>query len=72
MKETTDGVTIIQAARLCGVCPKTIQRAIHKGLLPARRPYPNRCEIALSDLEQFMPGLSSGQVQVSSEDRSAA
>lgn len=72
MKGTTDCVTIIQAARCCGVCPKTIQRAIHKGLLPARYPYPNRCEIALSDLEQFMPGRSSGHVQVSTEDRIVA
>jgi polyhydroxyalkanoate synthesis regulator phasin len=72
MKGTMDYVTITEAARLCGVCHKTIQRAIHKGLLPARYPYQNQCEIALSDLEQFIPGPSLGHVQVSTEDRIAA
>ncbi len=56
-------VNIIEAARRCGVCDKTIRRAIHKGTLPARFPQPNRCEIALCDLERFMPGQPPGQVQ---------
>ncbi len=67
----SDYVTIMEAARRCGVCHKTIQRAIHKGILPARYPQPNRCEIALSDLECFMPGQSPGHVQASSEHRIA-
>ncbi len=49
-------VTIQEAARHCGVCDKTIQRAIRAGTLPARYPQPNRCEIAISDLDTFMPG----------------
>ncbi len=67
----SDYVTIMEAARRCGVCHKTIQRAIHKGVLPARYPQPNRCEIALSDLKCFMPGQSPGHVQASSEQRIA-
>lgn len=65
-------VNIMEAARRCGVSDKTIRRAIHKGILPARSPKPNRCEIAISDLEHFSPGHVSGQVQVSTEDRIAA
>jgi excisionase family DNA binding protein len=65
-------VNIMEAARQCGVSDKTIRRAIHKGTLPAHFPQPNRCEIAISDLEQFMPGLSPGHVQVSAEDRITA
>jgi|SRR5438445_6754729 len=49
-------VTIQEAARRCGVNPKTIQRAIRAGALPAQYPKPNRCEIAVSDLNSFMPG----------------
>ena len=49
-------VTIQEAARRCGVSDKTIQRAIRAGTLPARYPLPNRCEIAISDLDSFMPG----------------
>jgi hypothetical protein len=64
-------VNILEAARRCGVSDKTIRRAIHKGLLPARFPRPNRCEIALSDLERFAPGQTSGHVQVSVEERIA-
>ncbi len=65
-------VNILEAARLCGVSDKTIRRAIHKGLLPARFPKPNRCEIAISDLERFAPGQTSGHVQMSVEERLAA
>jgi excisionase family DNA binding protein len=65
-------VTILEAARRCGVSDKTIRRAIHKGLLPARFPKPNRSEIAVSDLEHFRPGPSPGHVQVSTLDRIAA
>lgn len=53
-------VTIMEAARRCGVSDKTIQRAIRRGILPARYPQPNRSEIAVSDLEQFRS--PSGQV----------
>ena len=49
-------VTIQEAARYCGVSDKTIQRAIRAGTLLARYPQPNRCEIAVSDLDTFMPG----------------
>jgi hypothetical protein len=53
-------VTIQEAARRCGVSTKTIQRAIQAGSLPARYPKPNRCEIAISDLERIRPGQLSG------------
>ena len=56
-------VNIMEAARRCGVCDKTIRRAIHTGKLPARFLHPNRCEIAVSDLERFMPRQSPGPVQ---------
>jgi bacterioferritin-associated ferredoxin len=65
-------VNILEAARLCGVSDKTIRRAIHKGLLPARFPKPNRCEIAIADLERFTPRQVPGHVQVSVEERIAA
>jgi len=65
-------VNILEAARLCGVSDKTIRRAIHKGLLPAQFPQPNRCEIVISDLERFTPRQISGHVQVSVEERIAA
>jgi hypothetical protein len=64
-------VNIMEAARLCGVSDKTIRRAIHKGLLPARSPKSNRCEIAVSDLEQFMSGQKPGHAQVSTLERIA-
>jgi len=53
-------VSIQEAARRCGVCDKTIQRAIQAGKLVARYPKPNRCAIAISDLETFRPGQVSG------------
>lgn len=65
-------VTILEAARRCGVSDKTIRRAIHKGTLPARFPKPNRSEIAISDLEHFTPRQIPGHVQVSTEDRITA
>jgi len=49
-------VSIQEAARRCGVCGKTIQRAIQAGKLPAQYPKPNRCAIAISALETFRPG----------------
>jgi predicted site-specific integrase-resolvase len=48
--------TIQEAARRCGVSDQTIQRAIRAGTTPARYPQPNRCEIAVSDLERILPG----------------
>lgn len=49
-------VTIQKVAQYCGVSSKTIQRAIQAGTLPAHYPKPNRCEIAVSDLERIRPG----------------
>jgi excisionase family DNA binding protein len=65
-------VTIMEAARRCGVSDKTIRRAIHKGTLPARSPQPNRSEIAVSDLERFVPGQLPGHVQVAPSSRITA
>lgn len=62
-------VTIMEAARRCGVSDKTIQRAIRRGILPARYPQPNRCEIAVSALETFKTGQLSGPVVQSLEYR---
>jgi excisionase family DNA binding protein len=76
-------VTIQEAARRCGVSNKTIQRAIQAGTLPAHYPKPNRCAIAVSDLERIRPGhvqtatkqklaeQVSGHVQVEMEHRVA-
>jgi DNA-binding transcriptional MerR regulator len=77
-------VTIQEAARRCGVSDKTIQRAIRAGTLPAQYPMPNRCEIAVSDLEHIRFGHIqtvkkhhlaehvSGHVQADMEQRIAA
>ncbi len=67
-------VTILEAARRCGVSDKTIQRAIRRGTLPAQYPQPNRCEIAVADLEQLRqgPGPVSGHATESLERRIAA
>ncbi len=54
-------VNIMEAARRCGVSDKTIRRWIHAEKLRARFPQPNRCEIAVSALEPFLPGHLSGQ-----------
>ncbi len=62
-------VTIMEAARRCGVSDKTIQRAIRRGVLPARYPQPNRCEIAVRVLETFKTGHLSGPVTQSLEPR---
>ena len=64
-------VTIQRAAQLCGVSDKTIQRAIHRGVLPAQYPKKNRCEIAIMDLERIRPGLVSGHGPESLEQRVA-
>jgi hypothetical protein len=53
-------VSIQEAARRCDVSSKTIQRAIQAGKLIARYPKPNRCEIAISDLETLRSGHLSG------------
>lgn len=65
-------VTIMEAARRCGVSDKTIRRAIRKGTLPARSPQPNRSEIAVVDLERFARGQGSGPVQGEASSRIAA
>ncbi len=62
-------VTIQRAAQLCAVSDKTIQRAIHRGVLPAQYPKKNRCEIAIRDLERIRPGLVSGHGPESLEQR---
>jgi excisionase family DNA binding protein len=49
-------VNIMEAARRCQVSDKTVRRWIHAHKLPARFPHPNHCEIALGDLEPFLPG----------------
>jgi polyhydroxyalkanoate synthesis regulator phasin len=54
-------VTIREGARRYRVSDKKLQRAIRAEKLPARYPKPNRCEIAISDLERFLSGHSSGQ-----------
>ena len=64
-------VTIMGAAKLCGVSDKTIQRAIRRGTLPARYPQPNRCEIAVSDLKLIQPGQVSGHETEALESRVA-
>ncbi|SRR5712692_10039209 len=67
-------VSIQEAARRCGVSGKTIQRAIQASKLVARYPKPNRCAIAISDLETFRPGQVSGHAPnpVALESRIAA
>src|SRR5712691_2793841 len=46
-------VTVVEGARRLGISEKTIRRAIHTGKLSARYPHPNRCEIAVNDLEAW-------------------
>ena len=64
-------VNIMEAARRCQVSDKTIRRWIYAEKLPARFPHPNRCEIAASDLEPFLPGHLPGQGEESLEVRVA-
>lgn len=65
-------VNIMEAARRCQVSDKTIRRWIHAQKLRARFPQPNRCEIAVSDLEPFLPGQLPGQGEEPLEDRVAS
>lgn len=51
-----DSVNIVEAARRLGVSDKTVRRWIHAGKLRAHFPEKNHCEIAVGDLEPFMPG----------------
>src|SRR2546430_379529 len=67
----SEHITILEAARRCGVSDKTIQRAIRRGILPARYPQPNRCEIAVSDLERIRLGQMSGHTTEPLERRVA-
>lgn len=60
-RSTVDYVNIMEAAQRCGVSDKTIRRWIHAKKLRAHFPLPNRCEIAVSDLEPFVPGHLSRQ-----------
>ncbi len=68
---TVEYVNIMEAARRCQVSDKTIRRWIHAQKLPVRFPHPNRCEIAVSDLEPFLPGQMSGQSTEPLESRVA-
>ena len=66
-------VNIMEAARRCQVSDKTIRRWIHAHKLSARFPQSNRSEIAVSDLEPFLPRQAPGPVQEASiESRIAA
>jgi hypothetical protein len=69
---TTEYINIMEAARRCGVSDKTIRRWIHGQKLQARFPQPNRCEIAIADLEPFLPGHVSGQGEDPLESRVTA
>jgi len=69
---TAEYVNIMEAARRCGVSDKTIRRWIHAQKLRAQFPHPNRCEIAISDLEPFLPGHLPGQGEEPLENRVAA
>src|SRR5260370_41887846 len=66
-----DYLTIMEAARRSGKSDKTIRRAIHKGLLAAHFPQPNRCEIAIKDLDAFLHGQVSGQLESLQQHRIA-
>lgn len=66
-----DYVNIMEAARRCQVSDKTIRRWIHAQKLPAQFPQPNRCEIAISDLEPFLPGQMPRQSEQELESRVA-
>jgi excisionase family DNA binding protein len=68
---TAEYVNIMEAARRCGVSDKTIRRWIHARKLRAQFPQPNRCEIAISDLEPFLPGHLPGQGEEPLESRVA-
>jgi excisionase family DNA binding protein len=68
---TAEYVNIMEAARRCGVSDKTIRRWIHAQKLRAQFPQPNRCEIAISDLEPFLPGHLPGQGEEPLESRVA-
>jgi predicted DNA-binding protein (UPF0251 family) len=57
----SEHLTIREAARRYRVSDKKLQRAIRAEKLRARYPKPNRCEIAISDLEHFLSGHPSGQ-----------
>lgn len=65
----SEHVTIREAARRYQVSDKKLQRAIRAEKLRAHYPKPNRCEIAVSDLERFLSGHSSGQTMESLESR---
>ena len=64
-------VTIQEAARRYGVSDKRLQRAIRAKRLPASYPTPNRCAIAVSDLERFLRGHVSGHSTEPVEQRVA-
>jgi hypothetical protein len=63
-RNTVEYVNIMEAARRCQVSDKTIRRWIHAGKLRARSPQPNRCEIAVPDLEPFLPGPDGEALEV--------
>src|SRR6266700_657128 len=63
-RNTVEYVNIMEAARRCQVSDKTIRRWIHAQKLRARFPQPNRCEIAVCDLEPFLPGQSGESLEI--------
>lgn len=64
-------VTIQEAARRYRVSDKKLQRAIRAKKLPAIYPQPNRCAIAVNDLERFLRGQVSGHSTEPMEQRIA-
>ena len=67
----SEHITIREAARRYRVSDKKLQRAIRAEKLRARYPKPNRCEIAVADLERFLSGHLSGQTREPLERRVA-
>src|SRR6266852_6914577 len=71
MMTDSEHLTNREAARRYRVSDKKLQRAIRAEKLRARYPKPNRCEIAISDLERFLSGQMSGQSMEPLESRVA-
>src|SRR4051812_39813025 len=57
--DTSTAVLQIDAARIAGVSVRTIQRAIDRGLLPARREG-HHCWLELEDLERWRVTRTTG------------
>ena len=57
-------ITIAEAARRVRKSDKQVRRWVHQGKLVARYPQPNRAQVAVSDLEPFLPGYDPDLVDV--------